>query len=164
MHEDRPYTSLLMRHLDATSQMLVKIIEFCPDELWLRLSEGPPIWHQVYHAVHGMDFWLRHDHGVAEFQSMVFEGDISPDLRDRSDAHLSKEELSKYIAQTTENKVEVFFDNMDDDILLQTLGPDHSGTYFDAILGQIRHVQYHVAECNTRLGDYNAEVVEWLDP
>ena len=47
MDDDKPYVNLLKRHLEATTKMLVKIIEYCPYELWIQSSNGPPLWQQI---------------------------------------------------------------------------------------------------------------------
>ena len=163
--DSNKYVHQLKRHLEAVTEMLTEVIENCPDGLWVESTGGrSPVWHQVYHAVSGMDFWLRTDFSEA-FRPLNFEKDISDSLGRWSDATLSKQEMSEYVAHVKEKALQ-FFDFLDDERLLEPIGagplPNH--TYGDALIGQIRHVQYHVSECNVRLGDDGHKAAEWIDP
>lgn len=159
--QENPYLMILKRHFDPVLKMMKNAIDYCPEHLWNEAEEKILYWQQIYHAVFFVDFWFRHNYsrGV-EYRSMVFDQDIFVELNKRSDEFLTKDELRAYLDKV-KDKVERYFANLNDAKLLETIVPDSDFTYFDTILCQIRHVQYHVASCNSMLKKIDTKTVEW---
>lgn len=72
---------VLRRHFEATLEMLGRVIDDCPDEVWDVKEEPAPIWQQLYHSLIGLDFWIREctansADGPAHFQhgSVIMKG------------------------------------------------------------------------------------------
>jgi hypothetical protein len=59
-------------------------------------------------------------------------------------------------------KTNKLFDRIDDSFLSERLVSDRDFTYLDAILAQIRHIQYHVGHCDSILRQNRIEAVDWL--
>ena len=153
--------SILKRHLDPCFEMLRRVMDRCPEELWLEDGQGSPFWQQIYHVVFYVEHWLREDYAARQFRSVVFEKRVSPDLGRRSPDHLTKAELKDYLARVRE-KVDRIFAALDDDRLSAPIRPRSRNTYHDAILGQIRHIQHHVGQCNAILRRSGARTAGWL--
>jgi len=75
--------------------------------------------------------------------------------------HLTKAELKDYLARVRE-KVDRIFAALDDEGLSAPIRPRSRNTYHDAILGQIRHIQHHVGQCNAILRRSGARTAGWL--
>lgn len=142
-------------------EMLRRVAERCLDDLWLDDSWGSPFWQQVYHVVYYLDYWLREDYSSRRFLSLAFDKSLSADLGRRSPDHLTKIEFMEYLAKA-EKKVERIFAALDDERLSRLIRPRSRSTYHDAILGQIRHIQHHVGQCNAILRRAGTRTVGWL--
>jgi histidine triad (HIT) family protein len=160
--ENKSMVSILKRQIDPVLEMLAQVIDRCPAQLWLEPAAGSPYWQQVYHTIFFVDFWLRHEYrkGV-DFRSMTFDKKLMVELDQPSPNHLTQTELAEYLVRVR-SKLDLFFAELDDASLLSPIVPTSDLTYTDAIVGQIRHVQYHMAQCNTILGQHGVEAAGWL--
>ncbi len=157
----RDVVGVLKRHLDPTMDMLRRVAERCPDDLWLDDNWGSPFWQQVYHVLYYLDYWLREDYAGRRFLSLTFAKSLSADLGRRSPDYLTRTEVREYWARAGE-KVERIFAALDDERLSRPIRPRSRSTYHDAILGQIRHIQHHVGQCNSILRRAGARTAGWL--
>ncbi|MTI96301.1 MAG: hypothetical protein FH749_12630 [Firmicutes bacterium] len=46
-------------HYVPCLDMLIRIVELCPDQLWDEKSQGPPPWQIIYHTLAGSWVWFR---------------------------------------------------------------------------------------------------------
>jgi hypothetical protein len=152
---------IIKRQFDPCLEMLWKIIDYCPEDVWLREEAGAPFWQQVYHTIYWMDFWLREEYSQAEYRSMIIEKGLSFELDKVSRDCLSREESQEYL-EKVQAKLERFFGKLDDGKLTSPIVERSGFTYLDAIVSQIRHIQYHVGQCNTILGGQGEKTVEWI--
>ena len=153
--------AILKRQFDPSFEMLCRIVEQCPEEVWHKEEVGSPFWQQVYHTTYWVDFWLREEYRQAEFRSLIFTKDVSFELDKVSRECLTQDESKEYLGRVQE-KLGRFFEMLDDDKLRSPIVEWSGFTYLDAIISQIRHVQYHVGQCNTILGFGGLKAVEWV--
>jgi hypothetical protein len=143
---------ILKRHFDPSFEMLERLIDACPDGVWLQ------IWQQVYHTLECVDFWLRTESG--DYHLRDFKKDVTPYLDQRCSDYLTQGETRGYL-ETMKEKAQVFFQT-NRGRLFEPSAVNDAMTNADVILGQIRHIQYHVGDCNSILGGQGAQAVEWL--
>jgi len=159
---DTRHVAILRRSFDPSLKMLRVMVEKCPPGVWLDAGAGFPFWQQVWHTCFFVDFWLREDYSKgAAYRVMTFDNDLPVELDKASEEHLTKEEALEYLERLQE-KADRFFESLDDERLLQPVVEGRSLTYLDVILGQIRHIQYHVGNGNRMLKSRNAETSGWL--
>jgi uncharacterized damage-inducible protein DinB len=156
------HVEILKRSFDPSLEMLQVLVEKCPEGLWLDDRVGFPFWQQVWHVAFFIDFWLREDYSRgAEYRVMTFDKDLPVELDRRSDEHLTREEAAEYLKRLQE-KADRFFSSLDDARLLEPIVEGRPVTYLDVIIGQIRHIQYHVGHGNCILKSSGAETSGWL--
>jgi hypothetical protein len=160
----RQTVSALEVHLGMSLEMLRLVVERCPDDsVWLAGSVDFPLWQQVYHTVFFVDFWLRENYAARSWRTVVFKKEITPHLGKPSPEHLSRMEMLGFLAAVSE-KVKCYFAALDDPRLWQPISLSKEITHADAIIGQIRHVMYHVGNCNRMLKEKGAPTTGWLAP
>jgi hypothetical protein len=94
----RILVEMLKRHFDPSFEMLVKVVDCCPKEIWPERLGGYPFWHQVYHTAYYVDYRFRDDYECEFLQSMKFDSNITPELDSSSPVSLSKEEIKEYLS------------------------------------------------------------------
>jgi hypothetical protein len=150
---------VLKRHFDPSLEMLEKMIEQCPDEIWTQANGGFPFWQQIFHAYESIDYWMRKTD--EKYEEPKFKKDVAFDLDKTCSDFLNKEELKTY-SKKIRKKVEKFFNELESQDFLRLNNGSDNFTYCDKVLCQIRHVQYHIGHCNSILRHFNYEAVEWI--
>ncbi|MDP2856992.1 MAG: DinB family protein [Bacillota bacterium] len=160
----RQTVSALELHLGMSLEMLRKVVDCCPDDsVWLGPMVDFPLWQQVYHAVYYADHWLREDYSSRSWRTMTWRKEVTPQLGKPSPAHLTRQESLDFLA-AVRGKVKRYFDALEDSRLWQPISSRTEITYMDAIIGQLRHVMYHVGNCNRMLKESGAPTAGWLAP
>ncbi len=157
----RILVEMLERHFNPSYEMLVKVVDYCPEGIWLERLGGYTFWHQVYHTLYYIDYRFRDEYESGFLQSMKFDSNITPELDRDSPVSLSKEKIKEYMTRIKE-KTGNFFERIDDNFLSERLVSDRDFTYLDAILAQVRHIQYHVGHCDSIFRQNGIEAVDWL--
>ncbi len=159
---DADMIGILTRHLSPAFDMMEKVIAGCPDDLWTASRpHGPaPIWLHLYHALAGIDFWLRSTKEEA-FDFPTFGKDVDPDIAKCSRDFLSKDEIRTYI-ERARKKAAAYAEAAGRDGLLSTWPFADTFTRADTFLGQIRHIQHHVGYCNSLLSSAGAPAAAWM--
>jgi hypothetical protein len=151
---------VLKRQMEPSLEMLEKMIDQCPDELWTKINGGFPFWQQLLHAYVGIEFWTNPTY--VGFSEPNFGKDITSDLDKTCKDYLTKEKLKNYSKQIR-IKLNNYFDELNSQKLLESSSIWDKYSYCDVILGQLRHIQYHVGHCNCILRQNNVEAVDWID-
>jgi len=153
------------RQLESSYQMLYEMIDICPDGIWVKINGAFPFWQQIYHASYWLDFWLRDAYDGSEFRSMIFDEGISFELKrevTNFSSFLTKAQLKEYMVKI-HSKTERIFERLNDDLLsTPIIQGKFDYTYADVIMGQIRHIMYHVGHCNSILRNNDLPAVEWI--
>lgn len=153
------------RQFESSYKMLLEMIEVCPDDMWTKINGGFPFWQQIYHASYWLDFWLREAYDGSEFRSMIFDESTSFELNKEVKvfkSYLTKEQLKEYLMKI-HLKTERIFEKLNDVLLVTPIIKDKNDyTYSDVIMGQIRHIMYHVGHCNSILRNNGLLAVEWI--
>ena len=140
--------------------MLENIINICPDDLWEKNKGGNVFWQQIFHALCGINFWMRQSN--EQFVEPFSERKLHPELEQDSESILSRMELLTY-KEKVKSIANQFLENKDD------LWLYHNSLVYDKIKNieilymQIRHLQYHVGHCEGILRENNYETPEWLE-
>jgi len=163
MGKKRSITGALWGQFDSSMQMMERLIQGCPDDRWTELCGQVPFWHQVYHVVFFIDFWLRKDYRDENFRSMQLDPRISPELGDPIPAGLliSREDMSRYLNLIWE-KSKAIFDGLEDNVMgREVVEGAENYTWADIITGQIRHIMYNIGYLNAFLRQDGLPESDW---
>jgi hypothetical protein len=158
--ENNTMLKIAKTHFDLSFNMLEKMINQCPNDLWNEKKGGFVFWQQLLHAFTGINFWLRENN--AKFIEPFCDKKVYPELDNNPEVNLSKEDLVDYKDRIKEI-CEGFFEDKDDNWLNSNSIVYDKIKNLDIIFMQVRHIQYHVGHCNSILRENNREAVEWLD-
>jgi len=159
----RTATEAMRNQFDSTYAMINNLIAICPNDVWLESYNDVPFWHQVYHFVFFIDFWIRDTYDGSEFKSMNFDERILPELDTKIDGalHISKVDMLEYL-KVIQIKTSRVFDNLNDDLLgTPIIKGKIQYTYADVFIGQIRHIMYNIGYLNGCLRQRNLPESDW---
>ncbi len=134
------------------------MINSCPDNFWAEEQENKSIWKRVLHVLESIDYWLT-DFTNYDFPEL-FEG-YSAEMDQKSISSVPKNKMIRY-KSLIEEKLHLFFENIDDSVLLKYSSKHPQQTYLDIILIQIRHIQINVGYCNQSFHYKGLKAPEWL--
>ena len=147
-------------HFNYSFDMLEKMIEACPDNLWNQKHGGFIFWQQLLHAFIGNKYWTRLNE--LEFMEPFSERNVYPDLDKEPEGEIAKNEMQN-LANEIRKQNETYFSGKYDDWLMEKSSVLSTIANIDIIEMQIRHIQYHVGHCNCILRENNVKAVEWID-
>lgn len=148
------------RQFQSSYVPLVNLTKDCPDELWSTKAGGFVYWQQLLHTFTGINFWLRTE-GVDFIEP--FPGyKVYPELDGTPEINLTKEQVGNYTREI-DRVVEQFFLRQTSESLLEASWIYDKITSLDVLLGQIRHIQYHVGHCEALLRERGCQTQKWLD-
>jgi hypothetical protein len=152
--------TILRRQFDPSFAMLREIIDICPQGLWESVSGGYPFWQQIMHTLMGTQYWLR------ESAELISEPDFGlgkvPDLGSVPDFILSREQVRNFADEVAISAWK-HLDSMNDEKLIRASAVNPKTTYLDNIIGQIRHIQYHVGHCDAILREHRTCPAGWIE-
>ncbi len=138
--------------------MLTNIIETCPDNLWNIRAENKSICKRVLHVLESVDYWLKESGGY--FFDSMFNG-YSAEMDMENSSLIDKGTMIEY-NYIVKQKVNRFFQSMNDSILLKNSSIFQNTTYLDIILCQIRHIQINLGYCNEIFNNNGIICPDWL--
>lgn len=141
-------------------EMLEKLIEQTPDEIFNIKAGGFIYWQQLLHALSGAHYWMRRPE--SSFSELFPERKLYPELDNDPYGNITKAELIEY-KNSIKALCETFFNGKDDEFLLKPSGIYDKISNLDIVLMQIRHIQYHVGHCNSILRGKGLKAVQWID-
>jgi hypothetical protein len=147
----------LRGHLEKSLKMLENVIASCPDQMWYETHGGFPLWHQVYHAIESINYWFCIDR--EKYARETYGKKITDDLGQRCDDVLTKAEIDDYFSRTGKI-VDAYFNGLERDAG-EDRGEEHDIAKIDEIIGQIRHIQYHIGHCNAIFRESGIRAVDW---
>ena len=161
--ENNKLLDSLRRQFSDPFEMLEKIIDVCPDELWNKKTSGYVFWHQIFHALYWVHFWLRDE--KTDFNEPFTGETLYPHLEKTPEKILSKNDLRIFCKETKE-LAEKWVSGKDDSWLNLLLFREKTPTkmlkdwtYLDAIISQISHLMYHVGHCDAILRENSVKGV-----
>jgi hypothetical protein len=86
---------------------------------------------------------------------------MSAEMDQENRQQFSKEEISVYCTLISE-KVEAFFNNMDDERLQSASNTHPHLTFLDIILSQIRHIQNNTGYCSQQIRATTGSRIDWV--
>jgi len=159
---------IMKRNFLSGLLMTEKIIDVCPDDLWVSVNGQFPFWQQIYHTLECVDYWFREEyHRIYDDAPKVWstEKNVTPELDENKtefNDFLCKSELKEYL-NCLYQKTDMFFDKLNDtNIVLPIAEVNSEFTYLDVINMQIRHTMYHVGHCICILRSCANLEVEWI--
>ena len=156
-------TEAMRNQFDSTYKMVNNLVNVCPTEIWLERYNQVPFWHQVYHFVFFIDFWLREQYDGSEFRSMIFDEKIKPELNAvmGEDTYISQSDILTYL-DAIHRKTTHMFDRLNDELIgTQIMAGCFQYTYADVIVGQIRHIMFNIGYLNGFLRQKNLPESDW---
>jgi hypothetical protein len=148
----------LHRHLTLSFQMLLNVLERCPDNLWVGQKEHESIWKRVFHALESIDFWID-DFSEYRFPE-AFNG-FSAEMNIENKSSLTKRQLLEY-SKLVNGKISGFINGLTENNLTELSKKHPKTTYLDIILSQIRHIQVNIGYCNQKMIEHGIKGVEWV--
>lgn len=141
------------RHYVPSLEMLTRIVELCPDDLWDDKSQGPPLWQIVYHTLAGSWVWFRPV--GSPFQEPPLGEEIA-ELKTVPAECLSKEEVLLF-AEEVRERADSFFAAVGGK-LTEPCWFINKVTNMDIVLCQVRHIQHHVGYLNRLMSEVGIPV------
>jgi uncharacterized protein YutD len=151
-------TSIIQRHLMLSFQMILAVIEQCPDAIWTNRNEKESVWKRVLHVLESVDYWLG---DFSDYQFPQFFKGFSAEMEFQNKLSISKTQIIEY-AKFIEGKIAIFFHNMSEEKLTTESMKHQKVTYLDIVLSQIRHIQTNVGYCNEKLIGTGCKAVDWI--
>lgn len=151
---------MLARHLEPPLSMLTSATEVCPDSVWAKSDDTPPIWQHVLHSAYYLDKWMRE--ASEPFSPPLFVSEAAVNLVAPAEPAVSRSELRGYLHRVGEGCF-YLLENADEAVLVRAVtinGGIHTLT--DQTLGQVRHVMYHLGCISAILARYTDEPLQWM--
>ncbi|GHT61775.1 hypothetical protein FACS1894109_20540 [Spirochaetia bacterium] len=162
--ENTIFINSLKNHFFIPFAMLEKIIEICPDELWNEKKSGFIFWHQLLHTFVGMYFWLQEEND--HFDGKIMGKNVITELDDNPEKVIktiySKQDIIEFCNES-KNIAEKWFDGKDDKWLNSPSAKYKKMTNFDVMMGQIKHMMYHIGHCEAIFRENKIKTGEYLD-
>ncbi|MFW6328056.1 MAG: hypothetical protein ACOC2F_07060 [Bacteroidota bacterium] len=105
-----------------------------------------------------IDFWLD-DFSEYHFKNLFVNFTAEMDICNKS--VFTKNDVLQY-QDLINDKIENYFNIMNDELLIKTSSNHSSVTYLDIILSQIRHIQINIGYCNEKFNSKGIKSPEWL--
>ena len=140
--------------------MLTKLPDLCPDELWYEKRNGVSFWQYIYHTLSGVHYWMRLK--KSDLRDPFPGKKLYPDFEDEPEQALTNQEIKNY-CDTVKKSCEDYFKTIKDTMLIKKSVLSGSFTNLDVILLMIRHIQYHVGQCNSMLKEKRLKTVAWIE-
>ena len=152
-------TKQLKVHFDLAWEMLLQLIEICPDNLWKKKLGGFVFWQQILHVLSGIKFWTRQENTY--FEEPFADREVYPEMDREPKGTVSKAEMLELVSELTA-QVNLFFSNNDlwlgeNNVIYEKI------LNIDVIQMQTRHLQYHVGFCDGCLRERKKPATEWHD-
>jgi hypothetical protein len=148
----------LLRHLMLSYQMLLDVIDECPDDLWIDRKEDDSVWKRVLHVLEGIDYWFD---DFSEYQFPVLFKDYSAEMDLDNKTSLTKQQIREY-TDLIEKKIVGFFQMMAEKAIANESKKHPKVTYIDIVLSQIRHIQINIGYYNEKMNAKGRKSVEWI--
>jgi hypothetical protein len=156
----RKVTEALKANFDRGWDLLVQIIDVCPEGVWTKKEGGYVFWQQLYHCFAAVNYFLLPKDGIAE--PGPWGADVSG-FKAEPAVKAGKEELKAYAAKM-KAKIDTWIDSLDDASLSQDhegfssrRGAPMSNAMTLAILSG--HSNYHVGSCDAILRNHGEKGV-----
>jgi hypothetical protein len=159
----RIITEAARNQFDSSFLMLERLVDVCPDEVWLTNFSGDPFWYHAYHVTYFVDYWFRCRYDDSDFRSMTFDGRIPPEFEHDvpEGVSISRADMREYLTRI-KSKTAAIFSNLDDAHMAQPIIEGQKNyTYMDVITSQIRHIMYNVGYLNGILRSKGLEESDW---
>jgi hypothetical protein len=142
-------------HVGPCFEMLDKVVESCPDELWLA-GDGSsmPVWQIVYHTCAGAWVWFRP--AGEPFTEPPMGGAVA-ELETPAERGLSKAEVRAFAAEA-KRRAERFLAAAGCDWITAPYSHYSKMSNLDVVIGQVRHLQHHIGYCNRILSAHGVAV------
>ena len=160
--ENNGIINSLKVQLLVSFSMLEKIIQSCSEELWNKKVSGFIFWQQLVHTFAGTYGWLREEKLEIMPPFSTFNGkNIYSEFEHDPEIILTKTDVIQ-ICNETKETIEKWLVGKDDAWLKMPFTV-FKITNFDNIVGQIRHIMYHVGHCDAIFRENGIQPNEYLD-
>jgi hypothetical protein len=149
---------IIERHFVPCLEMLVQVIETSPPTLWEKREKHAPLWQHVMHTLESVDYWFTDSQ--LPYLAEKYSRHIPFDFTETELETVSQPHCREYFQQI-KNKSRDFFKKYGEK-LLEISFRLKEYTILDVLLGQIRHIQYHVAYCSSILSRHGLGDIKWL--
>jgi len=156
-------TEALRNQFDSTFHMARVLVKVCPKEIWAESYNDVPFWHQVFHYVYFIDFWMREKYDDSEWRTLIFDDIYNTDLNADSyeGLFISQDKMLEYL-DAIQIKTTCLFDSLNDEKLSVSVWSNYQQhTYADVIVGQIRHIMYNIGYLNGILRELGLPESDW---
>jgi len=157
---NRSFKDVCIKNFFDSFTMLAAIPDLCPGELWHKKMGGFIFWQQLLHCLDGIHYWMRWE--GQDYVSPFSSKRVFPNLEKEAVDQLSKKDIKDYCLKLWK-QCDDYFKNLSDTNLLANAFVDNNKSHLDALLLQIRHIQYHTGHCNSILREQDMEAVAWVE-
>ena len=151
---------ILKNQLSISFKMVKNLIDMTPDDVWNQKKGGYVYWQQIVHAITGSLYWLRTKN--SEFSEPYSELNIYPELEKDPENNLTKTQVQELNQQAIDLADEFFTNISENDLLEKSVIYDKT-TNIDVVLGQVRHLHYHIGHCDSILREMGIKEIDWIE-
>jgi hypothetical protein len=152
-------TNVVERQLEPAVRMLLSAIDTCPDNLWAKADGHPPVWQHALHAACYFERWMRAPGET--FTLPEFAAPDAVDLTAPAEPAVDKQAIRQYFAEVSEKRLLELRLGDGAHLLREEEFDGVITTLMDRILGQVRHVMYHVGCISEILRRHTGEPLPW---
>ena len=138
---------------------LEKVIDVCPDEIWLESPNKPPIFGVVHHILFFVDLYFSKTKEEKENYKPKFP-DTEDDLYKENP--ISKQDLLDYISELKVKAKEWFKSISLDDLQREPIFEWHGSSLHSSLLYNLRHIMLHIGALQVRLRHYGIDEKFWV--
>ncbi|MFX1283511.1 MAG: DinB family protein [Promethearchaeota archaeon] len=143
----------------AAFNTLEKIINICPNEIWINSPNKPPIYGVVNHILYFVDLYFSKSKEERESYKPKF-----PDEQD--DMHmlrtLEKNDLLEYTKEMRSKAKKLFASMTLKQLQGESVFEWHGSSLLSSLLYNLRHVMLHIGALQVRLRHYGIDEKFWV--
>lgn len=139
MNSGETYAAIMQEQTKRALWGIHNVLHCIPDLYWDKEYCNIPLWKHVYHTLHSLDRWFINP---AQYEEPSFHKKDLNNLNARTEAALTKQQMLAYYGEV-EGKILTYLSGLTEDMLREK--PENcEHSRFALILGQHRHLQYHI--------------------
>lgn len=149
--------SALKAPIDQSFGMLRQYIDICPENIWVEISGGWPVWQQVYHAINAVAFFTTAA-DAPETESLIEDKYCGLQECAPSPIAITREDMKAALAQALQD-IDALVAGLDDNDLTernegvyQRIGMEM--TMAGTLVLLASHTLYHLGSCDAALRNH----------
>ena len=158
MNTEKIFTALEEQY-GAALDTLEKIINFCPDEIWINSPNRPPIYGVVNHILYFVDLYFSKSKEEQESYKPKYPDDQDDMYMKRT---LEKNDLLEYIKEMRSKAKKLFSTMTLEQLQSESVFEWHGSSLLSSLLYNLRHTMLHIGALQVRLRHNGVDEKFWV--